>query len=237
MTNTSIWERVQSTDPKFTKNYKGAGGFSGTAINATYLVKKATEQFGPLGSGWGYEIVEERFDAGGPISDKEGAYLCDAKIHTIRLRLWYMQEGERRELDHYGHTPYIFTNKYGVQTDMEAPKKSLTDAIKKCLSMLGFGADIHLGMYDDLAYVQEALNESAMTHAEDKAAEAVKQQEEYATFLDKHVGYIETSKSIGELEKLFTASVRRAQSKKDDRGIIRLTKAKDNQKLILQGEK
>ena len=66
MTNTSIWERVQSTDPKFTKNYKGAGGFSGTAINATYLVKKATEQFGPLGSGWGYEIVEERFDAGGP---------------------------------------------------------------------------------------------------------------------------------------------------------------------------
>ena len=230
---TALWEKVQSTDPKFTKGYKGAGGFSGTAINATYLVKRATEQFGPLGSGWGYEIAEERFDQGGPISDKDGAFLCNSQIHTIKLRLWYMQDGTRRELEHFGHTPYVHTNKNGVQTDMEAPKKSLTDAIKKCLSMLGFGADIHLGMYDDLEYVQEAQNESAMTHAEDKAAEAIKQQEEYAVFLDKHVGYIETSKSMGELEKIFKAAVRRAQSRKDDAGVIRLTKAKDAQKETL----
>ena len=232
--NTELWEKVQSTDPKYTKNYKKAGGFSGTAVSPMYLVKKATEQFGPLGTGWGYEVMDERFDRGGPISDREGNYLCDSQVHTIRLRLWYMQDGARRELDHYGHTPYVYVNSYGVQTDMEAAKKSLTDALKKCLSMLGFGADIHMGMFDDADYVQEAKDESALTHAEDKAAEARRQQEEYAVFLDKHVGYIETSRSLDELQKLFTAAVRRAQSKKDDAGIIRLTKAKDAQKALLQ---
>lgn len=230
---TELWEKVQSTDPKFTKDYKGAGGFSGTAINATYLVKRATECFGPIGSGWGYEIAEERFDQGGPISNKAGEFVCNSQIHTIKLRLWYILNGERRTVEHFGHTPYVFTNKYGVQTDMEAPKKSLTDAVKKCLSMLGFGADIHLGMYDDLEYVQEAQSESAMAHAEDKAAEAVRQQEEYEQFLDKHVGYIETSRSMGELEKIFKAAIRRAQSRKDNRGVIRLTKAKDAQKEAL----
>jgi len=233
--NTELWERVQSTDPKFTKNYKGAGGFSGTAINATYLVKRATEQFGPIGSGWGYTIEDERFDDGGPLADKDGQpYGCNSKVHTIRIKLWYLQGGKQGSVEHFGHTPYVFTNKYGVQTDMEAPKKSLTDALKKCLSMLGFGADIHLGMYDDFDYVQEAKDESALTHAEDKVAEARRQQEEYAVFLDKHVGYIETSRSMGELEKIFIAAVRRAKSKKDDAGIIRLTKAKDAQKATLQ---
>jgi len=232
--NLQLWNGVQNTDPKYTKEYKGAGGFAGTAINATYVVKRATEQFGPLGSAWGYEILDDRFDVGGPMLDKGGAFLCNAQVHTIKLRLWYMHDGERRNVDHYGHTPYVFSNKYGVQTDMEAPKKSLTDALKKCLSMLGFGSDIHMGMFDDLEYLQEANNESMLNHAEDKAAEAVRQQDEYETFLNKHVGYIETSKSLGELEKIFTAGVRRAQSKKDQKGIIRLTKAKDNQKVKLQ---
>lgn len=57
--NTSIWDKVESTDPAATKGYKGPGGFSGTAVNPTYLNRKATELFGPCGIGWGTEIVNE----------------------------------------------------------------------------------------------------------------------------------------------------------------------------------
>ncbi|MFK8333452.1 hypothetical protein M2D63_026040, partial [Pseudomonas sp. BJa5] len=40
-------------------------------------------------------------------------------------------------------------------TDGEAPKKSLTDAINNSLSMLGFRADVFLGIFDDRDYVQQ----------------------------------------------------------------------------------
>lgn len=231
--NLQLWEKVQSTDPQYTKQYKGAGGFAGTAINATYVVKRLTEAFGQAGDGWGYEILEDRFDQGGPISDSEGNIICMSSLHTVKMRLWYKKGSEICHVDHYGHTPYISKNKYGIQTEMEPVKKSVTDALKKAASMLGFGADIHLGLYDDIEYVQEAQNESLLNKAEDKAAEAVRQQEEYEEFLNKHVGYIETSRSLGELEKIFTAAVRRAQSKKDQKGILRLTKAKDTKKAEL----
>lgn len=236
MSNLSLWEKVQGTDPKYTKQYKGAGGFQGTAINATYIVKRLTETYGPVGSGWGYEILDERVDQGGPIMGKDGSVVCNAAVHTVKIRLWYMDSGERRSVDHYGHTPYIYANKYGVQTELEPAKKSVTDALKKAASMLGFGADIHLGMFDDLEYLQEAQSESMLAHAEDKAEEARRQQADYDEFLSKHVGYIETSTTLGELEKIFTAAVRRAQSKKDQRGIVRLTKAKDAKKAELQNQ-
>lgn len=234
MINLSLWDKVQSTDPKYTKQYKGAGGFQGTAINATYIVKRLTEVYGPVGSGWGYEILEERVDQGGPILNKEGEVVCNAAVHTVKLRLWYHNKGEdRKHVDHYGHTPYIYANKFGVQTELEPAKKSVTDAIKKAASMLGFGSDIHLGMFDDLEYLQEAQSESLLAHAEDKAEEARRQQSEYEEFISKHIGYIETSTTLGELEKIFTAAARRAQSKKDQKGILKLTKAKDAKKAEL----
>lgn len=235
MSNLDLWDKVQSTDPKYTKDYKGAGGFQGTSINATYIVKRLTEQFGSVGTGWGYEILEERYDQGGPIDDGKGNIVCSASLHTVKIRLWYKTADGTGHVDHYGHTPYIFKNKFGVQTEMEPVKKSVTDALKKAASMLGFGSDIHLGMFEDLDYVQEAQNESLLSHAEDKAEEARRQKSEYEEFLTKHIGYIETSTTLGELEKIFTAAVRRAQSKKDQAGIIRLTKAKDHKKAELSG--
>lgn len=229
MSNLKLWEAVQATDPNYTKQYKGDGGFSGTAINATWLVKQATEQWGPVGTGWGYEILEDRFDQGGPLNDT-GAL---AQVHTIKLRLWYMVDGERRHVDHYGHTKYVFTNKYGIQTDFEAPKKSLTDALKKCLSLLGFGSDIHLGLYEDLEYLTEARNESQLAKADDKAEEARRQREEYDAFIEKNIEYMETSTTNGELEKIFVAAVRRAKSKKDNKTIARFTRVKDARKAEL----
>ncbi|WP_434771820.1 hypothetical protein [Pseudomonas entomophila] len=49
-----------------------------------------------------------------------------------------------------------------MTTDGEAPKKSLTDAIKKALSMLSFSADVFLGLFDDNAYVQQRQEETAI---------------------------------------------------------------------------
>jgi hypothetical protein len=187
--NLSLWDRVWQTDPAHTKAVKLDGRMI-TSINPTYMVRQATEQWGPLGIGWGYEIVEERFDPGAPIIDENGKVLANMVMHTLLLKLWYTQDGERGEVEHFGHTPYVSRTKWGASTDMDAPKKSLTDALKKCLSMLGFSADIFLGLYDHPDYVEERRVEEDIKrsdNADDAVAEA---RQEFHEFISEQLrGY------------------------------------------------
>jgi len=64
-------------------------------------------------------------------------------------------------------------NKNGFFTDEEAPKKSMTDAMSKCLSLIGFSADVHLGLYDDNKYVAD-LRQQFGTEKNAKREEAGK---------------------------------------------------------------
>lgn len=159
--NLALWESVQATDPRYTKKFQRGGGFSGTAINATYLAKKATETFGPIGMGWGIEVEDERYAEGAPIVDEKHGKVGHEVIHVLRIKLWYNRFDEhlgdmaRGEVRHYGQTVFVGKNKHGVFTDEEAPKKSLTDAMSKALSLLGFASDVHLGLYDDNKYVAD----------------------------------------------------------------------------------
>lgn len=152
MSNTAIWDAVQATDPRFTKGFSRSGGFKGTATNATYLARKATEQFGPMGTGWGLNVLDETLLQGAPVM-ADGVVVGHVQVHRVHARLWYVLDGKRGEIEQFGQTEFVGRNKNGWFTDEEAPKKSLTDAMTKCLSLLGFSADIHLGLYDDNKYV------------------------------------------------------------------------------------
>jgi len=150
----AIWNQVQETDPHYTKQFSRGGGFRGTSINAVYLARKATERWGPMGIGWGIEIVDEAIMDGAPIPDTT---ICE-QIHKLRVKLWYVEGGERGEVIQFGQTTFVGKNKYGPFTDEEAPKKSLTDGMTKCLSLLGFSADVFMGRYDDNKYVNDLRN-------------------------------------------------------------------------------
>lgn len=151
-----IWNQVQTTDPKFTKEFKKGGGFKGTSINAQYNIKRATEVFGPNGMGWGVDVLTEEYMQGHPHTNPEGEVVCYEMIHILRVSVWYMVDGVKYNTSpQYGQTTFVGSNKYGTFTDEEAPKKTMTDATNKCLALLGFGADIFLGMYDDNKYVND----------------------------------------------------------------------------------
>lgn len=152
--NLALWNAVVKTDPAYTKTFRRSGGFEGTAINFVYLARKATEQFGPMGLGWGAKILEEKYVPGHRLSSGDNAV-----IHVVRIELWYKRGGKRGSIEAYGQTTFIGEDKRGAFTDEEAPKKSLTDAMSKALSWLGFGADVHLGLYDDNKYVSELRKE------------------------------------------------------------------------------
>lgn len=160
MDNMSVWAKVEKTDPKYTKQFSRGGGFKGTATNATYLARKATEMFGPCGIGWGINVLSEEVLTGAP-HVIEGQVVAHDMIHKVHARLWYVLDGKRGEVEQFGQTQIVGRNKNGFYTDEEAPKKSLTDAMSKCLSLLGFSADIHLGLYDDNKYVAKLHEEFA----------------------------------------------------------------------------
>jgi hypothetical protein len=192
------------------------------------MVKMATLQFGPIGKGWGYDIVEERLDDTGPIFDKEtNAILNQGKTHTIRLRLWYKIGEEKCSVEHFGHTKYIYKSKYGVTVDEEAPKKSLTDALKKCLSMLGFSADIFLGEYDNKHYVDEQRDREALEKTDNKIEELAKQEKERAEWVDLTVKLIGESKTESMLEGIYKESMRKAKARGDTEAMKAFKEAKE----------
>lgn len=157
-----VWDKVFETDPTFTKEFTAPSGFIGTAVTPAYLVRKATKMFGPMGLGWGCTILSEEILEGRPMGwDDNGNFWGRELIHKLKVRLWYELEwrGEirRGEIEQFGQTTFVGRTNHGVFTDEEAPKKSFTDGMTKCLSLLGFGADVHMNLFSDVKYL-EGLN-------------------------------------------------------------------------------
>jgi len=153
MDNMKLWNKFKETDPKYTKRFKRSGGFSGTATDPMYIVMRMTEEFGPNGWGWGWEILDEAYVEGAPLKKNDQVKTI---IHKILLRLWY-KDGEdiRKTSPQFGLTTFVGEySTAGIYTDEEHAKKSVTDAISKCAVQLGIAADIHMGKYDDNKYVK-----------------------------------------------------------------------------------
>jgi hypothetical protein len=155
-----LWEEFQTTPAEFTRKFN-LGSRTMTAINATYVIRRLTEVFGPCGVGWKFCVESESYVDGHMLKSGD----C-TKIHVIKGHISY----SRRVVDdnseigdftsvwyhtspQFGQTTFVGENKHGTFTDEEAPKKSITDCLTKCAVMLGVGADVHLGLYDDNKYV------------------------------------------------------------------------------------
>ncbi len=230
--NLKIWEQVEKTDTRFTKDAK-VGGQNITSLNGTAMIMKATEVFGPAGIGFGWKVLEERFDPGVEIFIGEGdkrSSLGFTSNHTVRIAFWFMLDGQRGEIESYGCTNYIYKASYGMLTDGEAPKKSLTDAIKKALSALGFSADVFLGMFDDKDYVNALADEQAIEQAEDKAAEEERQKQERLDYIASVIESLKTAKTAKELKTFHDVAVRRLTLRQDTKAVTRIVREYDEQK-------
>lgn len=224
-TNMQIWEKVCTTDTRYTKPAE-VGGQKITSLNGTAMIMKATEVFGPVGIGFGWSVIEERFDEGAEMVSGEGdkrLVLGRELNHTIKIRFWFELDGKRGEIEQYGCTRYLYKSKFGTTTDGEAPKKSLTDAIKKSLSMLGFSADVFLGMFDDAEYVNQLKDEELIEQAEDQEAEKARQQQERLDYIKSVIDTMAGAQSHQELKKIHDVAVRKLTLRKDTKGAERVS--------------
>ena len=151
MTNTNnsnmdLWNSLSITDPSKVKPITGKS-YKGSSPQPYWLVQRATETFGPCGLGWGIEIVQQGFQQ------------CNAEtmMHYATVRVWYMQDGKKCSVEHMGGTMAMYkTNAGKMIYDEDAPKKSVTDAMVKALSFIGFAGDIFSGIWDDWKYQEMA---------------------------------------------------------------------------------
>lgn len=159
MTNLAIWNSLGKTDTTQTKGFSRAGGFKGTAVKPIYTEKKMTEEFGPVGLGWG--VSEPTFQLV-PGSDGQTAVYC-------WLTIWFVRDGKRSEpIPGVGGDLVIVKQSSGLRTDDEAFKKAFTDAIGNAMKHLGMSADVHMGLFDDSKYLSERRNEEAQERAASK---------------------------------------------------------------------
>lgn len=130
--NMNVWNQVCETPIERTQEFSyTAGGRKFRDVNPQYRVQCLTEQFGPCGQGWGYDILERWRENWGA-----------AECCYVMLRIWYMRDGVRCETG-----PQIGGTMVQYSPD-ECWKMSVTDALGKCAALLGVAADIYLGTFD-----------------------------------------------------------------------------------------
>jgi hypothetical protein len=163
--NLSLWHSVEKTNPKYTKN-ANVGGNKITAISPQFQIMNVTEKFGSYGSTWGFKDINldytlvntpfKREKTEGVYPNKKVVGYEDAMMGLVVFKATFYYPG--------GEFPIInsislFTNNDMTKLDDNFAKKVETDALTKAISKLGFNADIFLGKFDDVRYVEEMKKE------------------------------------------------------------------------------
>ena len=130
MSTMELWDRVSKTNPAHTKNVSQRGGF--TAINAQSQLMEATRVFGPFGAAWSLDDL-----VWGEVRAVNG------ELEELTLDAVFRFPG--------GAFPMAGSSAWRKGDDTR--KKLRTDVLTKCLSNLGFNADVFLGQWDDNKYV------------------------------------------------------------------------------------
>lgn len=209
--NKALWQRVSKTDPRAVKAITGKS-YQGNSPKPYWLIERATEEFGPIGIGWGVVVKSERFERLGEFD----------VLHVAVVSVWYVKDGKRSEtFDQMGGTKAAYkTAKGSLMVDEDAGKKSVTDGMVKCLSMIGFAGDIFSGRWDDSKYV------------EDTAAEfiAKEQAAERAAWLDEQALKLESAESLADLGEIWKSAFKVMKANKDEDAIATLEPVKDRMK-------
>lgn len=147
MSNTALWDRLGKTDPAHTKPFQRSGGFKGTSIKPIYSYRKMTEEFGPCGEGWGINAPSFQVVPG---HEGEVLVYCTVSIwHGTKEKIVFGVGGDKA----------VVKQSSGLRGDDEAFKKAFTDGVTNALKLIGVGADVHMGMFDDDKYVNSLKEE------------------------------------------------------------------------------
>ena len=140
--NLELWNRVEKTNPNYTKKAK-VGGMSITAIAPQYQIMMVTEQFGVYGKTWGFKNIQLDYS------------LVEQYDMVVFKGTFFFPEGQFEIVN----SCKLFMDRNKKMLDDNFAKKIETDTLTKAISKLGFNADIFLGKFDDVRYLNEVKQE------------------------------------------------------------------------------
>lgn len=214
MDNKALWDQVKITDPRAVKAITGKP-YKGDSPKPYWLIERATEVFGPIGIGWGVDVVSERFER---MSEHD-------VLHVAVVSVWYIRDGVRSSsFEQMGGTKACYMSKNGLVVDEDAGKKSVTDGMVKCLSMIGFAGDIFSGLWGDSKYIDFANEHYRSAEAEAQALEA---EERRGAWLEDQFVAIDAAKNVGELKTIVDLAISITRNNNDPDAERQLLAARD----------
>lgn len=140
--NLELWRKVEKTNPAYTKQANVKGNKI-TSIAPQFQIMNVTEQFGSYGKTWGFKDINLDYslvNVVGLVVFKATFFYPNGEFPIINSISLYMDNARTKVDDNFA-------------------KKVETDALTKAVSKLGFNADIFLGKFDDLRYLEDVRQE------------------------------------------------------------------------------
>lgn len=181
--NLKLWLSVEKTDPKHTKKANVKGN-NLTSIKPQYQIYNATQQWGSYGALWGFKDIQLGYE------------LKEFGLITFKA-MFYYPKGSFEIIN----TISFWRDNAQTKLDDEFAKKVETDSLTKALSKLGFNADVFMGRFDDLRYVEEMKVEHKEVKVKTEPNKKVKATETNIINMKKSidkVGYEYVIKQVNE---------------------------------------
>lgn len=134
MENMRIYETVRQAPENALKPITGGRLNGKTDINPMWRIKALTEQFGPCGIGWKYEILRQWLEPG---ANGEIAAFCDVSLYIKESGEW------SGAIPGTGGSMFVARERSGLFVNDECFKMALTDALSVACKALGFGAEVY----------------------------------------------------------------------------------------------
>ena len=155
MSNLDIYNKLKQP-PKEALRTIQAGRLSGkTDINPQWRYKAMTEQFGPCGVGWKYEILRLWNE---PAND--GQVFCFAEINLYFLSDTNVGNIWSDPIPGVGGSMLVIKEHSGLHASDEGYKMAITDALSVAMKMIGVAGDIYAGLWDGTKYSGESLTKT-----------------------------------------------------------------------------
>ncbi len=134
-----LWNKVKTPPDAALKPIKGGRMVGKTDIDPMWRLQALTEQLGPIGGDWWYEIIEHWTE-----------HVHDEVICTVRINLY--TGDSLRPIPGIGSNKILVQENKGPHVNDEGYKMALTDALSVAMKQLGVAADVYMGKMDSSKY-------------------------------------------------------------------------------------
>lgn len=165
MNNLDLYNKVRKVPTEAQKPIQGGRLKGMTDINPMWRIKALTEEFGPVGLGWYYRVLEKRIEEG---ANSEKVAFVDIELFVKYEDEWSMP------IQGTGGSSFISKERNGLYTSDECFKMALTDALGVAMKSLGVAADVYFEKdrtkHDTPTEVPQSNKESKVKNGNDKCS-------------------------------------------------------------------